>query len=90
MVPDMTIIMDGIGWLGVVLLLAAYIWTSLQQSVSDRYLFHGASIIGALCIGINVLYYQVWAAVFLETCIIIIGLLAVRRLVKLRRVRQNG
>jgi len=74
-----------IGWIGTFLIILAYFLNSSKKIDSSSKIYQAINLLGAFCVGINVLYQQAWPALALQ---IVWGIIAVVSLVKSNYVRN--
>ncbi|MDO8585142.1 MAG: hypothetical protein Q7R85_03435 [bacterium] len=68
-----------IGWVGTLLIVLAYFLNSHKKIGSANLYYQLLNLIGAICLGINVLYLQAWPSLVLQ---IIWAMIAISVLVK--------
>jgi len=70
----MTLLIDILGWLGVVLLLAAYALVSAKKLAGDAVLFQGMNMLGGALVLVNSFYYHAYPSVGVNIAWIAIAL----------------
>lgn len=73
---DLKFLMDGVGWLGAISLLSAYLLVSNNKVDPRTYLYQGLNIFGSFCLIANTYYYGTMALVFLNAVWALIGMSA--------------
>ena len=68
-----------IGWVGVALLLLAYLLVSIEM-IKPHYLFQALNIVGAMGVGLSALMKDAYPATALEAAWIVIAVIAIVRL----------
>lgn len=72
-----------VGWIGTVLLVAAYFLVSYNKISSSDSRYQLMNLVGAIGVGANVFYQQAWPAFAMQ---IIWGIIAVIALIKSRNI----
>ena len=83
----MGILIQICGWIGTFLIVFAYYLLSTDKIDSNSSKYQWINLIGALAIGVHVLYQKAWAAVTLEVIWAIIAIGALMR-VKAKRKKE--
>ena len=78
----MTLWIDLLGWLGVVLLLAAYALVSAKKLAGDALLFQGMNMLGGALVLVNSFYYRAYPSVGVNVVWILIALWTLGRRVR--------
>lgn len=81
----MTILIEVVGWTGMVLLLAAYTLLTLKKLRADRWGYQLMNLTGGLCIAVNSLYNEAYPPAALNFIWFIIGVMG---FVMARRQRE--
>ena len=69
----MTFAVNVLGWVGVVLLLAAYWLVSTQKTTGDSRTYQGMNLVGAMLVLVNSSYYGAYPSVGVNAAWIAIG-----------------
>lgn len=69
----MTILIEIIGWIGMVLLLSAYLFLTLKKLQADRWAYQLMNLTGGICIAINSFYNEAYPPAVLNFIWFIIG-----------------
>ena len=76
----MTLIVEGVGWIGSALCLCAYLLTSLGKLSGESVLYQWMNFIGGAALAVNVIWHGAYPAALLEVCWALIGFVALVRL----------
>ncbi|MBT5074078.1 MAG: hypothetical protein HOH18_05540 [Kordiimonadaceae bacterium] len=71
---ELKLLMDGIGWLGALSLLSAYLLVSNGKIEPKTFLYQGLNIFGSFCLIANTYYYGTMSLVFLNSVWALIGI----------------
>lgn len=71
-----------VGWVGTLLVIAAYFLISNKKIKGDNDLYEMMNLFGAIGVGINVFYQRAWPAVALQ---VVWGIIAIASFVKTRK-----
>lgn len=69
----MQIVIDVVGWVGMVALLIAYGLLTMRELDSASWTYQVLNLLGAVCLMANTAYYQAWPSVALNAFWFIIG-----------------
>lgn len=69
----MTVVVNVLGWIGVVALLSAYWLVSTQKTTGDSRTYQGMNLLGAILVLVNSLYYGAYPSVGVNAAWIAIG-----------------
>lgn len=87
----MTLIVEGVGWIGSALCLGAYLLTSIGKLSGESALYQWMNFVGGAALAVNVIWHGAWPAALLEVCWALIGFVALVRLAQTRaRGRPNS
>lgn len=75
----MELFIQGIGWLGTILVIYAYYLVSTKRVDGNNTRYQLLNLLGAVCVGINVFHQHAWPAVALQ---IIWGIISITTLIK--------
>ncbi len=73
----MKLLIDIIGWIGSIEVIAAYGLNSYQKIKSDSLLFQLLNLTGGIFLIINTMYYRAYPSAFINVVWVIIALIAV-------------
>jgi len=76
----MKLLIDIIGWIGSVEVIAAYGLNSYQKLKSDSFLFQLLNLTGAAFLIINTIYYHAYPSAFINVVWVIIALFAIGKM----------
>ncbi|PZR26324.1 MAG: hypothetical protein DI538_26575 [Azospira oryzae] len=76
----MKLLIDIIGWIGSIEVIAAYGLNSYQQIKTDSVLFQLLNLTGALFLIVNTVYYHAYPSAFINIVWVIIAVLSLVRL----------
>ncbi len=76
----MKLLIDIIGWIGSIEVIAAYGLNSYQKIKTDSVLFQLLNLTGALFLIVNTIYYRAYPSAFINIVWVIIALLSLGRL----------
>ncbi|MFO1242558.1 MAG: hypothetical protein U1E36_05080 [Rickettsiales bacterium] len=85
----MDIIIEGLGWIGAIMVLAAYALLSGKKLVSDSYTYHGINMVGSFFLVLYASWKVAWANVLVNVVWLVIGIIAVWTLWKSGRRWRN-
>jgi len=77
----MKLLIDIIGWIGSVEVIAAYGLNSYQKIKSDSLLFQLLNLTGAIFLIVNTIYYSAYPSAFINIVWVIIALLAIGKMI---------
>jgi hypothetical protein len=83
----MKLIVDIIGWIGSIEVIAAYGLNSYQKIKSDSLLFQFLNLTGGIFLIINTIYYSAYPSAFINVVWVIIASIAIAQLVRKRNKR---
>jgi hypothetical protein len=69
----MTLVVDVLGWVGVVALLSAYWLVSTQKAMGNSGMYQGLNLLGAILVLVNSSYYGAYPSVGVNAAWIAIG-----------------
>ena len=72
----MKVLTTATGWIGMFLIVLAYILISLQYAKGNSMSYQFINIVGASCLGINAFYQKAWPIVVLEIVWILIAIVS--------------
>jgi len=70
----MEIIIDTIGWFGMIVLIAAYLLVSNKKVDSQSKVYQGMNVVASFCLIINTGYYGAYPATALNVVWVLMGL----------------
>ena len=76
----MDILIQISGWMGTLLIVAAYFLVSFKKMSTDKRIYQLMNLFGAIGIGINVFYHSAWPAFVMEIVWALIAILAFGKL----------
>ena len=82
---DYLVVANAVGWIGAVLLLAAYALLSFKKLGGDSLVFQGANVIAGICLAISSYSRDNFPLVFVNSFWSVIGVVAIANL-----LRKNG
>jgi hypothetical protein len=85
----MKLLIDTLGWIGSVEVIAAYGLNSYQKLKSDSLVFQLLNLTGAIFLIINTLYYQAYPSAFINVVWVIIAFFAIAKMF-LKRNLSDG
>jgi hypothetical protein len=86
----MKLLIDIIGWIGSVEVIAAYALNSYQKLKSDSLLFQLLNLTGAASLIINTIYYHAYPSAFINVVWVIIALFAIGKMMLEKKSRDGG
>lgn len=69
-----------VGWIGTVLILAAYFLLSSRKMTSEDRSYQWLNVVGAVCVGVNAYAQRAWPVVFIEIAWSAIALVVIARI----------
>ncbi|MEL0035579.1 MAG: hypothetical protein VW874_12745 [Gammaproteobacteria bacterium] len=76
----MEIIIDTIGWFGMIVLIAAYLLVSNKKVDSQSKAYQGMNVVASFCLIINTGYYGAYPATALNVVWVLMGLFFLARI----------
>ena len=76
----MKLLIDIIGWIGSIEVIAAYALNSYQKIKPDSFLFQILNLTGAIFLIINTVYYKAYPSTFINIVWVVIALLSLGRM----------
>ncbi len=84
------IILDGLGWIGAALILAAYGLVSFKRLAPDSMAYQGLNIAASILLLINTMYYGAYPSSFVNAVWAVIAVVAIVSVVKANSRRAVG
>ena len=84
----MTLLIDGVGWLGAAALILAYALVSSKRLSGHALPFQLLNLVGGVCLIINTLYYKAYPSSFLNLVWAIIALATIIRSGSSRQIKE--
>jgi hypothetical protein len=78
------LVVDIIGWIGSVCVLAAYGMLSLNKITAKSKLYQVLNIIGSICLIVNTIFYSAYPSTFVNIVWMLIGVFALINIYKSR------
>ena len=79
---DLTLLVEGIGWIGSALCLVAYLLTSVGRVSGESAAYHWMNLVGGATLAVNVIWHGAYPAALLEICWALIGLASLVRIAR--------
>jgi hypothetical protein len=77
---DYTVVIDSIGWLGSLLVVAAYVSVSYERFKLPPRIFQALNAGGSLCLIVNTVYYHAYPSAMVNIIWLIIAIVALWRI----------
>ncbi|MBS1506597.1 MAG: hypothetical protein JSS79_08130 [Bacteroidetes bacterium] len=84
----MKFLIDSIGWIGSVEVIAAYGLNSYQKIKSDSLLFQLLNLTGGIFLIINTIYYSAYPSAFINVVWVIIASVAIVQMIAKRNLKS--
>ncbi|MBX2945268.1 MAG: hypothetical protein KF725_05500 [Cyclobacteriaceae bacterium] len=81
----MKLLIDVIGWIGSIMVIAAYGLNSYQKVKSDSLIFLLLNMVGGICLIIYSVYYTAYANTFINVVWVIIAVPAIIQLIRKKK-----
>ncbi|MDQ3395496.1 MAG: hypothetical protein M3512_15485 [Bacteroidota bacterium] len=84
----MNILVDAIGWIGSLEVIAAYIMVSFEFKKINRKVYQGLNATGSLFLIINTIYHGAYPSAFVNVIWLIIAAIALFNLAKVEKIKS--